>query len=316
VRKHLVVPVFAAMALLTGCGNAAPDEPSLIDAAAGARQPQAQPVSVNAADVAGIGSVLTDQTGKTLYVYTQDSTDPPTTKCLAQCAESWPPLLATDDLRGKGVDSTLLGTMTRPEGTKQVTIAKQPVYTYAGDTTPGQATGQGIQNAWFAVTPLGTRTGVPPAAPAAPAAPANPGNAVVAASVIAKDIPGFGPALTNQDGMTLYLFTKDSKNPPKSTCGGACAKKWPPLLTAAGKDINVKGVDWDLVGMVPRDDGSMQVTVGGWPVYLFTGDRKPGEVNGHGVDGVWFAVEKEGCKSSAPVRRSSSSGKADGNTGY
>jgi predicted lipoprotein with Yx(FWY)xxD motif len=313
VRKHLVVPVFAALALLAGCGDAAPGAPSLIDpAAAGARQPQAQPVSVNAADVAGIGSVLTDQTGRTLYVYTQDGTDPPTSKCLAQCAESWPPLLATGDLRGKGVDAALLGTMTRPEGTKQVTIAKQPVYTYAGDTTLGQATGQGIQNAWFAVTPLGTRTGVP----AAPAAPANPGGTVVPASVVAKDIPGFGPALTNQDGMTLYLFTKDGKNPSKSTCGGACAKKWPPLLTAGGKDINVKGVDWDLVGMVPRADGSMQVTVGGWPVYLFTGDKKPGEVNGHGVDGVWFAVEKEGCKSSAPVKERSSSGKADGDTGY
>jgi predicted lipoprotein with Yx(FWY)xxD motif len=309
VRKHLVVPVFAALALLAGCGNAAPGAPSLIDpAAAGARQP-AQPVSVNAADVAGIGSVLTDQTGKTLYVFSQDTKNPPASKCLAQCAESWPPLLATGDLRGKGVDPALLGTVTRPEGTKQVTIAEQPVYTYAGDTSPGQATGQGIQNAWFAVTPLGTRTGVP-------AAPAAPGNTVVPASVIAKDIPGFGPALTNQDGMTLYLFTKDGKNPPKSTCGGSCAKKWPPLLTAKGKDINVTGVDWDLVGMVARDDGSMQVTVGGWPVYLFTGDKKPGEVNGHGVDGVWFAVEKEGCKSSAPVKMSSSSGEADGNTGY
>jgi predicted lipoprotein with Yx(FWY)xxD motif len=310
VRKHLVVPVFAALALLAGCGNAAPGAPSLIDpAAAGARQ--AQPVSVNAADVAGIGSVLTDQTGKTLYVFAQDTTNPPASKCLAQCAESWPPLLATGDLRGKGVDPALLGTVTRPDGTKQVTIAKRPVYTYAGDTGPGQATGQGIQNAWFAVTPLGTRTG----APTTPAAPANPGHSVVPASVIAKDIPGFGPALTNQDGMTLYLFTKDGKNPSKSTCGGSCAKKWPPLLTEKGKDIKVTGVDWDLVGMVARDDGSMQVTVGGWPAYLFTGDKLPGDVNGHGVDGVWFAVEKEGCKSSAPVR-TNSSGEADGNTGY
>ena len=308
-RKHLVVPVFAGLALLAGCG-AAPGAPDLIDPAAA--QQQEKPVSVNAADVAGLGSVLTDQGGKTLYVFANDSTNPPASKCVDQCAETWPPLLATGKVKASGLDASLVGTVTRPDGDKQVTVANQPVYMYAGDTSPGQANGQGIQNAWFAVTPLGTRTGTP----AAPAAPAAPG-ATEPASVIATDIPGFGPALTDQDGRTLYLFTKDSKKPPKSRCNGDCAKKWPPLLTAPGKDINVQGVAWDLVGVVKRDDGTLQVTVGGWPVYLYAGDREPGDTNGHGVDGVWFAIEERGCKSEAPVQGSKgSSEEADGNTGY
>ncbi|MFL6126943.1 SCO0930 family lipoprotein [Actinophytocola sp.] len=306
-HKLLVVPVFAGLALLAGCG-AAQEAPTLIDAAAA--QPDTDQVSVNAADVAGLGPVLTDRSGKTLYVFTKDSTDPPASKCVDQCAENWPPLLADGKVLASGLDSALVGTVARPDGSMQVTVARQPVYMYAGDTGPGQANGQGIQDAWFAVTPLGTRTG----AAGAPPAPAPPANQVGPATVFAKDIPGFGPALVNQDGLTLYLFTKDSKNPSKSRCDGDCAKKWHPLLTAPGKDINVQGVDWDLVQTVPRDDGSLQVTVGGWPVYLFTGDKKPGDTNGHGADGVWFAIEARGCKSTAPVKTKSE--EADGNTGY
>lgn len=300
-RKHLVVPVFAGLALLTGCG-AAQQQPTLIDPAAAAVQQEqpAKPVSVNAAGVGGVGTVLTDQTGKTLYLFTKDSQDPPTSTCVDKCAETWPPLLATGEVLGNGVDPNLLGTVDRPDGLKQVTVNNWPVYMYAGDTKPGEAKGQGLQDAWYAVSPVGKQVG----------AKADP------IAVVSTEIPNFGNALTNQDGQTLYLFTEDGTKPPKSTCDGECAKKWPPLLTVPGEDIEIKGVDPDLVGTVTRSDGTVQVTVGNWPVYLFIEDKEPGETKGHGVGGVWFVIEEEGCKSTAPVEKSDSSEEADDSTGY
>ncbi|TDV54041.1 SCO0930 family lipoprotein [Actinophytocola oryzae] len=295
-RKRLVVPVFAGLALLTGCG-AAPGPPTLIEpAAAPAGQAQQASVSLNTAGVAGLGTVLTDQDGRTLYLFTNDSKNPPTSTCVDACATKWPPLLGSDVLSA-GVDRDLLGTVTRPDGTTQVTVGGWPVYTYSGDTTRGEATGQGLQDAWYAVTPLGTKAG----APAKPTA------------VVSTDIPGFGNALTDQDGRTLYLFTKDDKAPSQSRCDGQCAVDWPPLLTTT--EVAVRGVDPALVGTVLRPDGSKQVTVGGWPVYSFAKDEKPGQTNGHGFGGVWFVVEKEGCKSTAPVPSSPES-PPSADTGY
>lgn len=292
-RKGVVVPVLAGLALLTGCG-ARPGEPTLIEPAAGVQEQPAQPVSVNAADVAGLGQVLTDQGGKTLYLFTKDSTNPPRSTCVDDCAKMWPPLLAGGEVLASGVEPGRLGTVTRPDGSIQVTVGNWPVYMYAGDSGPGQATGQGLQGSWFAVTPEGKKAGAPDEP-----VPAEP------VRVVATDIDGFGSALTDQNGRTLYLFEKDSTKPPASKCvDDDCVEKWPPLLTEPGVEVQVEGVDPDLVGTVKRPDGSTQVTVGNWPVYLFAEDTEPGQTKGHGVGNVWFVIEKEGCKSTAPVKKS------------
>ena len=105
-----------------------------------------------------------------------------------------------------------------------------------------------------------------------------------------------GTFLTDGAGMTLYRFDNDSSNPPKSTCDGDCAKTWPPLLIASPGKIFPTGVDPQLIGYVERADGTCQVTVNGWPVYHFSGDHAPGEINGQGVKGTWFAVSPTGGK--------------------
>lgn len=299
-RKYVVVPVFAGLALMTGCGAAQQGDPPLIQPAAGAVQGAAQPVSVNAADVAGLGSVLTDQGGKTLYLFTKDGTNPPKSTCVDECAKMWPPLLAGGEILASGVEPGRLGTVKRPDGSVQVTVGNWPVYMYSGDSGPGQATGQGLQGSWFAVTPDGKKAGAPAAEPV---------------RVVATDIEGFGSALTDQNGRTLYLFTKDSTKPPASKCvDDDCVEQWPPLLTDPGVEVQVEGVDPDLVGTVKRPDGSTQVTVGNWPVYLYAKDTEPGQTNGHGVGNVWFVIEEEGCKSTAPVKttKSNPSEEADG----
>src|SRR5262245_62782689 len=77
------------------------------------------------------------------------------------------------------------------------------------------------------------------------------------------------PVVVNGAGLTLYRFDKDTASPSKSTCNGDCAKTWPPVTVAKGGRIFVSGVKKSAVGVVTRDDGRLQVTIGGWPVYRF-----------------------------------------------
>ncbi|MFG1668887.1 hypothetical protein [Streptomyces sp. Y7] len=109
------------------------------------------------------------------------------------------------------------------------------------------------------------------------------------------------PVVVNGAGFTLYRFDKDTADPSRSTCSGECATTWPPVLVAPGGKIFVDGVAKSDVGVVKRDDGSLQVTLGGWPVYRFSKDLKPGDTNGQGVGGTWFGVTPDGQKAGAPA---------------
>lgn len=104
------------------------------------------------------------------------------------------------------------------------------------------------------------------------------------------------PVVVNGAGFTLYRFDKDTADPSKSNCDGDCATTWPPVLVAPGGKIFIDGVDKSAVGVVKRTDGTLQVTVGGWPVYRFSKDLKAGDTNGQGVGGTWFGVTPEGQK--------------------
>ncbi|MEU8256631.1 hypothetical protein AB0C06_20480 [Micromonospora inaquosa] len=95
-------------------------------------------------------------------------------------------------------------------------------------------------------------------------------------------------------GRTLYRFDKDTAKPPTSNCNGDCAKAWPPLLVKSAGQIYPSGIDPKLVGYVERADGTCQVTIGGWPVYLFAKDAEPGDISGQGVGGTWFAISPTG----------------------
>ncbi|MFD0007526.1 hypothetical protein ACFVJ4_34655 [Streptomyces sp. NPDC127178] len=107
------------------------------------------------------------------------------------------------------------------------------------------------------------------------------------------------PVVVNGAGFTLYRFDKDTANPSKSNCSGECATTWPPVLVAPGGKIFIDGVNKSDVGVVKRDDGNLQVTVGGWPVYRFSKDLRPGDTNGQGVGGTWFGVTPDGRKAGA-----------------
>jgi predicted lipoprotein with Yx(FWY)xxD motif len=105
-----------------------------------------------------------------------------------------------------------------------------------------------------------------------------------------------GTVVVDGQGYTLYRFDKDTAKPPTSNCAGDCAQKWPPVLATPGTPLTVEGVAQEAVGTINRPDGSIQLTLGGWPVYRYSGDTQPGATGGQGVGGTWAAVTPDGNK--------------------
>ena len=111
-------------------------------------------------------------------------------------------------------------------------------------------------------------------------------------------VNGVGAVVTDADGKTLYRFDKDITQPPTSNCEGPCATTWQPMLAGVATPM-LKGIQDTQVGTASRKDGSKQITLNGWPLYEFTGDKVAGDMNGQGVDGAWFAVAPDGSKITA-----------------
>jgi predicted lipoprotein with Yx(FWY)xxD motif len=129
------------------------------------------------------------------------------------------------------------------------------------------------------------------AAPAsqAPASQAPASAAAGAATVEAKPVGSIGTVLVAANGMTLYVFTKDVKDSGKSACLTGCIDTWPALTVAAGATpAGGTGVTGKL-GTITRDDGTLQVTYNGLPVYFFKNDHAAGDANG--VYTNWEAVK-------------------------
>lgn len=114
----------------------------------------------------------------------------------------------------------------------------------------------------------------------ATSAPASSGTAS-GATVNAQAVGDAGTILVDgATGKTLYNFSKDTKDSGKSACTGGCLDTWPALSVGAGE--TPKGGDGvtGTLGTITRDDGSLQVTYNGLPLYFFKNDSAPGDLNG------------------------------------
>ena len=118
--------------------------------------PPARAATVAAAP-SGLGRILVDSRGRTLYLFEKDRKG--TSACSGFCTAYWPPLLAKGkSLASKGAKRSLLGSIRRADGTRQVTYAGHPLYLFSGDTKRGQTNGQGLTDfgaPWYALTPAG-----------------------------------------------------------------------------------------------------------------------------------------------------------------
>lgn len=165
--RSSALPVVAAAAVLVlaGCGSSG----SSTSSAGGTATSSGAPLKVA---TAAAGTFLETGAGKALYVFAADS--PGHSTCTGDCLAYWPadPAPNTVPARVPGVTATL-GAITRPDGSKQLTVDGWPVYTYVGDSGPGMTTGQGLSNSgglWWLVAPSGQQlnsSATPAATPAA-----------------------------------------------------------------------------------------------------------------------------------------------------
>jgi predicted lipoprotein with Yx(FWY)xxD motif len=112
----------------------------------------------------GLGSILVDSTGHTLYLFKADTATK--SACAGACVAAWPPLLTKGKLTaGTGLTASKLGTIMRSGSKRQVTYAGHPLYLFVKDHKPGDTTGQSVTAfgaAWFALTPGGTQASSQP----------------------------------------------------------------------------------------------------------------------------------------------------------
>jgi predicted lipoprotein with Yx(FWY)xxD motif len=214
------------------------------------------------------GTVLASAGGLTLYYDTADKRNSGKSACAGRCPIAWPPLVAPVTAPAGVRMPGPLGTLTRTDGVRQVTINGYPVYTYSGDRNPGQIAGNGIAGKWH----------------------------VIRVRVAAAALGGLmevvhtsaGSVLANPHGMTVYYFSADTPGSGKSTCLGACALTWLPVIAPVRIPVGVELPG--AVGFIVRPGGVRQVTIDGAPVYRYAGDHAPGEAHGNGVAGEWHVI--------------------------
>jgi predicted lipoprotein with Yx(FWY)xxD motif len=285
---------------------------------------------LSAGAAGALNPVVLNGDGFTLYRFDKDTANPSASNCNGSCATTWPPVLVQPGARVylDGVAQSKVGLVKRADGTLQVTIGGWPVYRYSGDTAAGQTNGQGVGGTWFGVTPDGTKASASPQGTNSTTgldyetgtatqhnAPPNTGDfftgprtappAMLWVQLTAGSANGLSPIVHDAAGFTLYRFDKDTPHPSASNCTGACATTWPPVLVHTGSRIFVDGVPTAEVGIITRPDGTRQVTLGGWPLYRYSGDTAAGQTNGENVGGTWFAISPTGGKITPPASQSS-----------
>lgn len=127
-----------------------------LNGASASSHPSSARTTISAA-TSGLGKILVDGRGRTLYVFAKDTGGK--SMCAGACAASWPPLVAAGKpLASTGAKAALLGTTRRADGRVQVTYKHHPLYLFVNDTKKGQTNGEQLNafgGVWYAVSPAG-----------------------------------------------------------------------------------------------------------------------------------------------------------------
>ncbi|MEO8908455.1 MAG: hypothetical protein ABI310_10355 [Microbacteriaceae bacterium] len=104
-----------------------------------------------------LGTIVVNGSKMTVYVFDKDTAGEKTSACTGACITTWPAVTTTSATPAVTGVTGKVGTIPTPDGTMQITLDGHPLYTYAGDSAAGDATGQGLQGIWWAVSPAGTK---------------------------------------------------------------------------------------------------------------------------------------------------------------
>lgn len=151
----ITTTVVVAAIFLAGCSTAA-------NPANSSATPTDSPSATTSADAAALttassplGEIITDEAGYTVYTFTRDTPNSGISNCYDDCAMTWPAVSASSTSAADGVTGEV-GSITRTDGTTQLTINGWPIYRFAKDAAPGQVNGQGVKDAWYVLLPDGT----------------------------------------------------------------------------------------------------------------------------------------------------------------
>ena len=139
--------------LAAGCGKDSTASPATTSKAAATTVTPSGNAAVKVARTP-LGTIVVDTTGRTLYAFTPDNAT--TSTCTAGCASAWPPAAVTGAPTASGIAPRLVTVIRRADGTSQIVVAGHPVYTYAGDSAPGDTTGEGSGGKWFVLAADGS----------------------------------------------------------------------------------------------------------------------------------------------------------------
>jgi predicted lipoprotein with Yx(FWY)xxD motif len=161
-KRFWAIAALAALGMVAlvaaGCGSSDSSSTSTTVASSTAATSSGGAASLEVADNPDLGQILTDGDGNTVYLFEKDQNGK--SSCSGSCAAAWPPVTTTGNAQaGDGVDSSLISTTKRDDGSEQVTYDGHPLYLYEGDTSPGDTTGNGLDQfgaEWYALTPDGS----------------------------------------------------------------------------------------------------------------------------------------------------------------
>lgn len=139
-----------AVLVIAGCGGGGSSS-GTSSGSGGASAPEG---TIGATEIEGLGTVLVDSEGMTVYDFTVD--EGMKSNCYGGCEAAWPPVTTTGKpTAGEGANAADLGTTKRKDGTLQVTYKGHPLYTFSGDEGPGEANGNEAEGTWFALDEAG-----------------------------------------------------------------------------------------------------------------------------------------------------------------
>jgi predicted lipoprotein with Yx(FWY)xxD motif len=255
--------------------------------------------------------------GRTLYSLTTDSSTHSTCTGSNGCTGTWPPLITTGAPRaGSGTTKSLVSTLVRSNGARQVTYNGHPLYYYAGDSHAGQDYGEcqpQVPGTWYFLnaaghfvkngasadcsTTSGTTTPPTTGPPPVTCAP-HPGDGVINTATVGTA----GTILVDSVGCTVYEYQGDTQNGTTSAClntgtAPVCTSHWPPVMTSgtpSGSGCT------GLLGTITRTAPSgTQVTCNGYPLYYYYGDNNPGTDHGQNLlayGHYWYVLSSTGTR--------------------
>ena len=158
------------MLVLAGCGSDEVPTGSAAGSSSADRSSEAAGAVLTTAD-SPLGEIVVDGDGRTVYVFDEDTAGSGESACTGDCLARWPAVTADSDSPETDGVTGEIGTITRDDGTTQVTLAGMPLYLYAGDSQPGDVTGQAVGGIWWVVGADGAKmtaaasSAPPPAVP-------------------------------------------------------------------------------------------------------------------------------------------------------